>query len=330
MPRHNITSDKLYDNFGIEFIQKDGVNTHFKINKNDSVDDNIEDVMKILCLFTVGLFETDSIERQIIYKRDKKFYRDTVDNMCMDFFTKCDTVDNQIELPETSKFFMLDGEDEESVECFDEFNSELKNVNFVEDYESGESDDTDESGSGLYNLPRGENKKYFQKKVNSCPVSKIKIKKDKYTSCAKGSADDIRFWNFSMDNSVEVDKVYDVLDDAEEVAGNWGAFLEHKNSKEKNSTKKEIIFEERFSIFDFDKFDIIVNSDKKQKDPKYTCSFTPIKGIHHAASMIAQSCTVDYTMTDVTIELVNSVSIELTPKENKYEVITTYYGIDVL
>lgn len=85
----------------------------------------------------------------------------------------------------------------------------------------------------------------------------------------------------------------------------------------------------RHSIFDFDKFDINIKS--KSDDPKiYVCKFTPINGVHHAASMFASSCTIDMIETSVESCLIQEVTIEFAQNVDEYDVVTTYFAVDVL
>lgn len=350
MPKNKKDLRKIYERFGIEFIEKDGVDTRFKINNNDVTNDNIEDVAKVLCLFTIGLFETDSVERRIVYKRNGKFYCDTVDNVCEEFFTNTNIIDNQIDLPNESRYFGLD--DDEKMVGFKEFDSKTKNVQVSNDVnilkhdyknreDSSESDPDSEDDYDHMNMYRFR-KENFRDAINKYPVTKLKIKKDMFTDRAEGGyssdqnfeddddGDNGEFYDFVTDKSVQVDRLYNVQNDLDEVPGNWGDTL---GDRYKKFSRKNIgmIFEERFPIFDFDKFGIEVNRESESETlKKFTCSFTPINGVHHAASMFARTCTVDFTMTDVTIGLVNSVAVTMIPNGNKYDVTATYYGVDVL
>lgn len=368
-----------YDSFGIKFLRKHGVHTHFEVAKNSITDDNMVDLAKILCLFTVGLFETDSVERKIVYKKDNVYYCDTVDNLCKLFFAK-NLCGNKICLKKGCQFFGYN--DKKEIVGYEKFSDELKNVKqllgmryssqrcpTVEaqnenlriddkgDIVLVNNDDSDEeyyiytNDSGkrtiIYMNTYGDDgefhsetltpdHKYWNHKdtdgsdsesdhendTTKPAVMKLKIQKDMYTGHGQQSSGDDEFWDFYIDSKVEVDKVYDVSKDIKETAGNWGSCIS-------NSKKVATSLEERYSIFDFDKFDISAKADESTPN-QYICSFTPINGVHHAASMWARSCTVDFTTTDVKIELVNSVTVKFVPHDDKYDVITTYYGIDVL
>ena len=82
-------------------------------------------------------------------------------------------------------------------------------------------------------------------------------------------------------------------------------------------------------MFDFDKFQINI---EKIDNMKYSCTFTPIKGLNHAASMLAEKCTIEYDLDIMYIDLVNKVDIFLIDyiDDDIIQIRTVYYGIDCL
>ena len=59
-------AEELYQNFGIIYLDRFETKTNFRINDNDNVKAHLESILKLLCLFTVAIFETDSVERKRI------------------------------------------------------------------------------------------------------------------------------------------------------------------------------------------------------------------------------------------------------------------------
>lgn len=300
----------IYNGFGIEFIKKDGIYTHFKLNNNNNTNLNMENIAKVFCLFTIGVFSTDSVERKLIYKKSGNFFCDSIDNLCELYFTNSNSKCENIDLPDNTNFV----EYSDGIFSLNKFaNTKITNcvynarAKFI-------------SNNGDNNMP------------NDCittPGTKLKIKKNIYTSRAEIEADHddndddaLSFYDFDINNSRIVDNVYDISDNANETMGNYGSYLIGSKNL------KEIKYEERYSIFDFDNFNINV---KNVSTNEYICNFTPINGVNHAASMFAQSCTVDYTDINAdSLFVINNVSIKFVNNGSYYDVVTTYFGIDVL
>lgn len=73
--------DEIFDSFGITYFSRAGTKTYFLINNNSAVKDHLEAVMKLLCFYTIAIFQTDSAERKIYYKVDGRIFCEKIDNV---------------------------------------------------------------------------------------------------------------------------------------------------------------------------------------------------------------------------------------------------------
>ncbi len=179
---------------------------------------------------------------------------------------------------------------------------------------------------------------YLPKKhtYNTKPGLKLKITQTNFTcqaimDCYNEEDEDNEedyyiFWDFSINTTIVADNVYNISNEQFETMGNFGSFID----SEFPEIEKDSLYSERHSIFDFDEFDISVKLESNEQYKQYICRFTPINSIHHAAAMFGKSCTIDYTFTDIESFLINEVTIKFVSKDNDYDVVTTYFGVDVL
>ena len=285
----------------MEFLKKDGVQTHFKVNEKT------ERIIKRLCLFSIGVFQTDSVERRVVYKRGGQFFCSTVDELCEDY----DSLENRIDLPETTHFVKIDKQGK--ISGFATGHEGLKNAypdNYHWYYQDKEDADEDD--------------------LISRPGIRLRITKQTYQGDARvGEGDNKLFepmWSFkdtdeiSFFEGIEVDRIYDFKD-----AGYKGYCGSSITSKHAIGPAE---FEERHSILDLDCFSIEV---LKQTEDKYKCSFTPISPVYHAGACWGELATVDMTLSKIKVDFVHEMMIEFSEKEDGgFDVVTTYYGIDRL
>lgn len=308
----------MYDELEIKFIRKDGIRTFFSFKNNDNETEvDFIKLSKVFCLFTVCVFQTDSEYRNIVYKKNNQYYCETVDDLCKYYYNndlgqikECETI------VENATFFSYDEFDSiiGHVHYNDSFSCEIKKPSAIFESESESESDSEtetESESKSKRVKPGIHMTFDSS--NYVAEAMVQDESDKY------------FWHFSKWKCILVDEIYDVSRELEEDMGNYGQYISSKTE-----TFIKGFSEERYSIFDFDTFEI--SATEVLDSMRYDCTFTPINGIHHAASMMAQSCTVKYTITDIELKSINEVNIyfKLNTEKTHYNVITIYHGIDVL
>src|SRR5271154_1193754 len=287
-------AEELYQNFGIIYLDRFETKTNFRINDNDNVKAHLESILKLLCLFTVAIFETDSVERKIYYKMDGTIIYSKIHDVIFKLFCR-----DHLKINENN-------------DIDDNNDSDTSDTSDSNESDSDMEPDDDDYVSGL------------RKVYPHTPAIKYQLTHAKYEANAiTGQGIEL------LDN----DEVYDselgkyctavvikILGDYEDILCSDLSVNDQKLIKSK--------IENKYVCFNFDKFSIDVI---KISDSEYKCSFSKIKPIHHAASMWARNCLVEYADSDVSkVELVESVHLELTNKDNYFYVMTTYFAINCL
>lgn len=302
--------DSIYDQFDIKFIDRDGLYTNFTINDNDIVKDNLDDVLKILCMYTVGLFETDSINRQITFKHNGEYKTETIDYLCRLYYEK--------------------------------ITQELNNANNDEDYEY-EYEYVDENNKLLMSIHQHDihyNSRICANHGKSKYIGKYKIKHENIISNAEIEYDDL-YADYDSDNNDDIDDINDKIplygrnytvyanvlkinsSETKELPGNWG-------SRILDDIYNETTFEDRYIMLDLNKFNIDIK-DISDKKTYFRCKFTNTNQIQHAASMFGKKCTVEYTFSSIEhVDYINEIDLELTYNNDKIHVKTTYFNVDCL
>ena len=331
----------IWDDFGIKYVDRSGTKTNFIINDNENVNKNMDLIVKLLCFYSVAIFETDSVEKEIYYKIDNKIVCGKIDDVVYKLFCKfllCEEIkevsNKKTESSESNESFGSN-ESSESLESFENSvstendkhnNHTLAHMNLLD---IGEIFCGRDTYSKTY--------KKFHDQCKETPVVKYAVTENKYNTYAmiSGSPD---VYDFSLDKSVPYQIIKEIGED-EETMGNYGSYtygpgrghkmdsqFDCKDEDKKISSKTET----KYVAFDFDKFDIHV---KKINDlgTEYQCVFSETNGIHHAASMWATNCLVECTNTYISgIELVNTISLNLKKENGLIYVTTTYFAINCL
>jgi hypothetical protein len=333
----------MYDELEIKLMRKDGIRTFFSFKNNETAID-FEKLSKVFCLFTVCIFQTDSEYRHIVYKKNNTYYCETIDDLCKHYYNnelgkECETIVDNASFFSYDEFDSIIGH----VHYNDTFSCEIEEPSTI--YDIWESESETESESELETESESKSESDSESESNSESETKSELKfesKSKNKRVRPGihitfdssnyvaeamvqDRSDKEFWHLEKSKCVLVDQIYNVSRELEEDMGNYGQYI-----CSETETLIDGFSEERYSIFNFDTFEI--TSTEVLDSMRYDCTFTPIPGTHHAASMMAQSCTVKYTLTDIELKLINEVNVyfKLNTDKTHYDVVTIYYGIDVL
>ena len=210
----------MYEELGIQFVKKDGVKTHFKVAQKT------ERVAKLLSLFTIGVFETDSVERRIVYKQNGQFFCSTVDDLCKSYFEKeSPSPEDRVLLPEGSTFYSTgkNGQVKGFAGCIEglhnvqpiEYSWELYPGRYYpdddeEDHDKEEMRKHDEETQPIIIHIVFEETKYTAKNANY----------DRH-----GRSDDCCFYDFEERKCMTVDRIYDESEEIHEDMGNYGSIV---------------------------------------------------------------------------------------------------------
>ena len=319
---------ELFNRFGIKFVSRNDIKTNFTVTRNDSVIDNLEDVMKILCFYTISLLETSTADQIIHYKKDGAIKQTHILDACYDVFIKCliwkEEQDKQRELTKQKELEKLAKQKE-----YEEDEAEEEDEEEEEEEESEKSEESDKINT-FYKFSDCIKKHYYpkfndlHKLKKEHPVIRYKMKHESFVGNGYSDKNEsvtsfTEMWSFDYDRKINC-KTSD-HGRGEETVGNYGSYVEDlklvKSEGEEN----------KWSMFDLDKFQIISN---KINDNHFYCTFTPINKLHHAASMWARPCTVETNLDTIYVDLVTRVDLYLTYTDDEIIVRTEYFGIDVL
>lgn len=303
--------EDLYDQFQIQLLGRNDINSRVSVANNSIVKENWKLVVATLTFYSVALAETASTtEGFFTYLHNQEIQRKDIPSACRDFIQTMR--DRSVEL--------------------------INNSSDDEDYSADDaSDDEDYSADGashnlLALLDQSEKDKCQIKPTHNpplvWPVGTYSESTSTYQAIGYCDVDDIgECSSFVLDfNTCEsrFAKVTEIIGDWKEEPGNWGPCMSPKSiRKEKTSPIiKEI-------ALNLDNFRVRI----EEIDPKiYEARFTPIRKVHHAASMLARKCTIQWTETNLKpIQIMNKVVLRIMEQTSDNIIIETeYLALDCL
>ena len=306
--------DEIFDQFGLTFLGREGIKTYFRINANQDV--YIEIIVKLLCFYTAALFETDSINRRIFYKIDGDILYEKFDNILPKLFKEFMFNDDEITpkskiSPKVENYIdnkIIIPNNLDTLTILENLPKDI--VNMIFDYVCPKDEEYQDQHiyKQIYNKQNG------IKKYKDTPVIKYKLKHSLCQGEAMVAGED--------EDEFPTLKILKELGEYKEVA--CSSFSVNKTTRVIKCTTTE----EKYVCFDFDTFKIdaqCISLSDSETGWKYQCTFSKINHIHHAASMWARNCLVEFMDTQITqIKLVNSMDIIL-EKDNEFIYATASY-----
>ncbi len=291
----------------LKYISRSGTKTRFTANINAI--DQIELIMKAICFYTMAIFQTDSVEQKIFYKKDGDV-----------FIGKITDIINKY-------FFSMDYEDIEpsSLSLKKLIPDDVTDTNYFKIIDS----------SHLDQIIAKHHNEYDDKKISEM-LSKTKIKgairyqtKTEYhiniaMATIDDDDDDNSAYNFNTSSYVDIDCLKKFKNKEKETMGNFGAFIESGDHPNKE------INMQKYVAFDFDQLNIMVT---KINDHAYKMKCKNLKKLHHASSMWAYPCLVTYKYEKITDpEYVSEVNatVQIEEKDQCLSIETSYVAIECL
>ena len=339
----------MLKHIGLEYVSRSGTKTLFKINNNENVQKNIDLILRCICFYTLAIFQTDSIEQKIFYKKKNQIFIDTIINIIQIhmFNDDSDDEDDKKDINTTIKNNDKNNDknnNNNNNDDDDDDDDHDNNYNRDEDNDDGHNNYHVEDDR-IDNVSRRKEDKYLDKYINdelhtyNDELILDKLKNIKIKGVVRYNSDITFYINDAMLQRSTNKKAYDlkkqksrevicheVLDDNLETMGNYGNYVEYGH-KVKNKVIKNI---KKYIAFDLDKFMINV---KKIDEVNYKMKFNNLNGIHHASSMWASRCLVSYKDEDITSsEYVDEITAKLIYDDDSefIHIETSYFAIDCL
>lgn len=308
-------------NIGLNFKSRSGTKTEFTIKNNEYNRKNIDMCLKCVCFYTIAIFQTDSVEQKIIYDGSCFVSSGKIIDIINRYVQDYHLSDDECEIEDDQ----LDDSDDSICQKYDRdlIKSQLK--------------------SDKYDNIRHKPIKYrsgFKICRSRAMMSTGDDEIDATGKITCSDEDDKNVYDFKTDASYEVLRILERDKEFKDVPGNWGNHL--LTNKNEDALEKDDINNgnNKNTYTDITSKYLAINVDKfnesvqviKINDTKYKIKFrTGTKGIHHAASMWARDCLIEYKREAVIdIDYIDEIDADLFFDKDKIHITTTYYAVNVL
>lgn len=313
---------KQFDEIKLRCIARRETKSAFTVVNKDWTEEEMNTIIRLICFYSVSLFETDFNEQKFIYKVDGEERCKSIYEACFDFYkllqnnstvisTISDAYDTPNETNEASESSSSDDTNTDSdTESNEDYHEEEPTSSFNERY--------------IYDIDKRRvlrGIKLFDFVKHDIQYAKYKGEGVTSNGYPHGVGQISPFFCFELDRTVNC-KIEEMHDDEHEDAGNYGDCIEKCELLEKSSSKDYV-------SVDLNEFDIQVQSNEGKNE--YYCIFTPKDKIHHAASMFCNTCIVSFETRDIYISKANSATVKIKDRtDDTITLVSEYYGLDCL